>query len=336
VISLTPGPNSNRPLPSGATIPATLISTPVEIDQIVSTLDAQTRTRLQQLIHGSAALYDGKTQQANDTLAALNPAIDETAGTLAELNRDQRAFTDAIVSSASLMSTLADQRDHLGGLLTGAAQLTSALARRTQSISAVLRAAPSGLNDFNGIIDRYRRVFRNLQPQAVKLSAVTPLINTTVAKLRPTLDTARTALPDIRALVGSLASTLARLPALRDAGVPALKSTRTALIAAIPILTGAVPYVPDVFQGLVGGFGGQVGGYYDANGGYVRIRPEVGSVALEGSLGSILNPLTPLTPLTATKFDPNRCAGGAADPAPDGSSPFEVPSSPCTNKGPNQ
>jgi phospholipid/cholesterol/gamma-HCH transport system substrate-binding protein len=333
VVSLEPGPNNAPELELGATIPADLTSTPVEIDQLVSALDAQTRTSLQQFIHGSADIYDGKAREANATLAALNPAIGETAKTLEQLNADQDAFTNAIVESASLMTTVAGERESLDGMLTGAAQLTGSLARRTRSISGVLETAPQGLRDFQDVIDRYRTVFRRLEPQAGKLSAVTPLVGETVTRLRPTLETARTALPDVRAVVGSLATTLQRLPGLRDAGVPALNATRTALRDAVPILRGVLPYLPDVFHGLVGGFGGQIGGGYDANGAYVRIRPELGSAALTGGLGSLLEPLLSMV---QPRYDPNRCPGGAAATAPDGSSPFEVASSECTNRGPEQ
>jgi hypothetical protein len=63
----------------------------------------------------------------------------------------------------------------------------------------------------------------------------------------------------------------------------------------------------------------------------VRIRPQEGSAALAGGLGSLL---APLTSTIEPRYDPNRCPGGAAVRAPDGSSPFEASVSPCTNRGP--
>jgi phospholipid/cholesterol/gamma-HCH transport system substrate-binding protein len=334
VIALTPGANSNPELHSGATIPATETKTPVEIDQLVSALDSQTRTALQDLIHGSDRLYSGgKAPAANRSLAALNPAVGETARTLEQLNLDQRAFTGAIVNTAGLMQTLATERTHLDGLLRGAAQLSGSLARRTASIRRILDTAPQGLQQFQEIVDRFRQTFRDLTPQARQLSAVTPLLNETVTRLRPTLTAAGPALADVRPAVGALADVLNRMPALRGAAVPALKAARGALRDAIPILNGAVAYFPDVFYGTVGGFGGLAGGFYDANGSYLRVRPHVGAGnSLQGALGALLNPIVKGT----LKFDPNRCPGGAADAAPDGSSPYSPAASPCTNRGPNQ
>jgi len=74
-ILLHPGPQSSPALREGAIIPAERTTAPVELDAVLNTLDAQARSALQGVVHGSAAQYDGATREANAALEALNPAL---------------------------------------------------------------------------------------------------------------------------------------------------------------------------------------------------------------------------------------------------------------------
>src|SRR5205085_4073450 len=59
-IALTPGPNSNRSLPTGATIGPDRTTSIVDLDQLFNTLNPATRKGLQEFIQGSATQYQGK------------------------------------------------------------------------------------------------------------------------------------------------------------------------------------------------------------------------------------------------------------------------------------
>lgn len=325
-VALEPGPTSEPRLPSGTTIPATATSTPVEIDQVVSTLDQQSRSDLQSLIHGSAELYRGHASDANRTLAALNPAVGQTAGMLDQLARDQAAFRGVIVDTAAIMTTLDQQRAGLDGLLGGASRLTAELASRTASIDGLLRRSPAGVRDLGSLFALYTRTFDRLRPDARLLSAATPQADEAVRRLQPTLRDAVPALADARPLVVSLAEILRGTPGLRRSGVPALERTSSAVAAAMPIVRGALPYFPDVIQGAIGGFGGQTAAGYDANGNYIRIAPEVGTLALEGAQTAA--GLVNTGGSGPSRGNVNRCPGGAAS-ADDKTSPFAVEQTGC-------
>ena len=53
-VALHPGPNDGEPIPDGGVIGAEDVGSVVELDQIVNTLDAETRAGLQDVVHGGA------------------------------------------------------------------------------------------------------------------------------------------------------------------------------------------------------------------------------------------------------------------------------------------
>ncbi|MTD47753.1 hypothetical protein GKE82_26510 [Conexibacter sp. W3-3-2] len=71
-------------------------------------------------------------------------------------------------------------------------------------------------------------------------------------------------------LLPPLRQTLALAPALAGTGVPALRSTTSAVRSAAPIFRGLRAYILDVLRGLATGIG-PAAGYYDANGHYARV-----------------------------------------------------------------
>lgn len=306
-VSLTPGPDNAPALAGGATVPVTATTSPVEVDQIITTLDAQTRSSLQALIHGGAdALAGGSAQGFNRTLAALNPAVGETSKTLDQLITDRGALKNAVVDTAALFGVLSSEREAISGTLRSTAALSSALATRTDRLASVLRRAPRGIGDLSTTVNAASRTFDQLVPTARRLAPVVAPLRETVRRGQPVLVGARKTLAPTTPLLGDLATTLRSLPGLRDAGVPALRSVDTTGRSVLPILRTLLPYFPDTFQGLVGGFGGQVGGYYDANGGYVRIAPIVGPLSAQGALALPLQGKSGLS-----VGNTNRCPGGA-------------------------
>lgn len=320
-VALSPGPNDAPELADGATIATSRSTTPVEVDQVISTLDSASRSHLQGLIHGSAAQYAGATRQANATLAALNPAVAETSATLGELARDQRAFSSVIVDSAALMSTLSAQSDAVDEVLRGTAGVTGDLAARTRRIDAVLRRAPKGLDDTRRVFAHYDAVFGDLVPTARRLASAAPALREAVAAAGPALRAAGPALDATTPLLDAATAVLGMTPRLRRSGVPALRRTTSAAAAIKPILNGVVPYFPDVFHGLIGGFGGQTAGSYDANGNYVRLSLQLGLNSVIGQAGATGVRLRRGGP-SPSAGNVDRCPGSATNPAPDGSSPF--------------
>ena len=330
IVTLEPGRNDAPEIADGGEIGTEETQPIVDLDQVINTLDVATRSALQDVVHGGADAFGGRSGATRAALEALSPALQETTATADELLRDQRAFANAIVTSAGVVSAVAGERSALERGLANGATALQAVAREADAVDESLRLAPDVLRASNSTLADLRTVLGELRPT---LRAARPVATRLAPVLRDAAPVVRGAGPvvgDVRALLGDATPVLARLPRTEDAARPALSSARTALEKASPIVAALRAYTPDVVAGLLNGFGGTTGGYYDANGHYVRISVQGNPVAAQGT-GSALNP--PSTNVAGQYLFRrgvlSRCPGAATQPHPDGSNPWRPEEAPC-------
>ena len=72
-VSITPGPDNAPALGDGATLTGDTTTSPVDLDQLFDTFRPQTRRALQNVIQGSAAIYDGNTAGARRAPTSTSP-----------------------------------------------------------------------------------------------------------------------------------------------------------------------------------------------------------------------------------------------------------------------
>ncbi len=85
-VSITPGPDNAPGLDDGAIITEVDTTTPVDLDQLFNALRAPERKGLQDIIQGSATLYTGRAEEANETYRYLSPALVATDNLVKALN----------------------------------------------------------------------------------------------------------------------------------------------------------------------------------------------------------------------------------------------------------
>lgn len=322
-VSLLPGPNNRRELKAGSTFRATDVSVPVELDQLLSVLNAETRRAFRSALRGSATIYRGKTEEANRALRALNPALTEMATTAREVGRDDARLERFLVQSASVFDVVAQRNPAIDAALRDTANTAASLASRRRDLETALERAPRAFGQAGATLTRLTSVSRDLHGALHDARLVAPRLATLLRTLDRILPRARPALESAQRLAPLAASTLEVIPTLSRTATPALRDAGTALADADPIVSGARPYVPDVVHGFLSGFGGQTFTYYDANGHYGRVRPIVyaGSSQTAGFLSSLLQ--TSVAGDAEQRNLLRRCPGGATDPAPDRSNPYE-------------
>ena len=140
-LALEPGPNDAPELPDEGVIQAIDTRPSVELDAVLSTLDVETRSNLQRLARGGAAVYAGSTEQLNKGLVQLNPAVSQLEATLAELVRDRGDFERFIVASAAWVNTVATRQDDLSAGLAATATTAQAVAAESASLQRLLGLA---------------------------------------------------------------------------------------------------------------------------------------------------------------------------------------------------
>jgi phospholipid/cholesterol/gamma-HCH transport system substrate-binding protein len=324
-IALELGPSNAKPLADGAAIPVTDTRSAVDLDAVIATLDADTRTQLQRLTKGAAGLYEGDgAQQLNRGLVMLNPAVAQLESTLSEVTRDRAAFERLVVSGASWVSAVADRRAELEAGLGGAAQTATAVAGETEALQSLLGRAPATLRHARVTLTDTAETLDAVVPAVREAQPVAPRLSRTLRDLRPVLERLPAAVDELHPLTADLVRWLRGVPAVTRIAVPALRSAAAAVAASLPIVTALRPYAPDVLLGATNGFGGTAAGPYDANGGYGRIGALTGALGASAGAGS--NVTDP--PPGVTFHNTARCPGAGTQVSHDGSNTYRE-DAPC-------
>jgi phospholipid/cholesterol/gamma-HCH transport system substrate-binding protein len=323
-VALTPGPNSNRPLPDGATIGIDSTTSVVDLDQLFNTLDPRTRRALQQVVQGSATQYQGKGPQANLSAKYFGPSLSSTDQLIQEVLRDQGAFTTFLASSSKLVTDLAARRNDLSSLVANANATAGAIASQNTAFDTDLRLLPPTLRKAN-------TTFVNLRATLVDLTTLVNTSKPVAPKLTPFFSDLRglttEAVPTVHALSrvlflpgpnNDLNDLMKKLPSLQRVAKPAFADSITALQRSQPVVSFIRPYTPE-FVGWLRDFG-QGAANYDANGHFARIQPIFNATSP--------NSLVPTPIPTGDRFaglqqgNTKRCPGAASQYPPDGSAPF--------------
>ena len=210
---LKPGTPSAPELEDGDTIPASQTSAPVQLDQVLGTLKANTREDLRKLLVGYGGALGGRPQPGED--ADQDPGVQgETAG---QALNDSLAYSadalrgGAIVNEATLGTELHD----LSKLISSQQRITAALSSRERQLQELI-------TNFNTTMGALAAEDTNLRATVRELPRVLEAAN-------PALDELNAAFPSTRAWALEMIPGTRELPATIDAGFPWIRQTRALL-----------------------------------------------------------------------------------------------------------
>ena len=204
-------PNTRGPaLAPGATLALRQSRPTVDLDQVLSALDAKTRRDLQLAVAGLGTGLAGRGEDLNAAIAAFPPLL-------------QRA--------RSVSANLADPATRLAGFVEGAEQAASEVAPVAPQLGRLVRSASVTAGALASVAPSIQRVLEGLPP-------VESDVTQTLIVARPVLADARVLVHDLRPGTHVLGRVATRLHAAIQVGIPvvrrALKLTdrlRTALTA---------------------------------------------------------------------------------------------------------
>ena len=173
----------------------------VDLDQLFNTLNPPTLKGLQDVFQGSASQYAGRGRQAQQAWAYLNPAIASSSALFGELNRDTSQFTDFIVKSSGLVTTLSRRSSDLSGLVSNLSQTTQALAAQRDALGQSIRQLPGFMRLADTTFVNVRRALDALTPLIDATRPVAPQLQRLLAALQPL---AQEAVPTVRALTNAV------------------------------------------------------------------------------------------------------------------------------------
>ena len=231
-VDVHPGSASAPKLHDGDRIPINQTSSPVQLDQVLSALQAPTRRELQGLLRElSDGLGGGGAQALNRSIPAWAPAYRDTSVVADALqgteNHDLSQFianegaTAAALDrhAAELQSLIVDFDATAATLAAHNAQLSSAVAE----LPRTLRAAEPALRTLNAAFPPVRRLIRDARP-GVRSSS--PTLDAAVPFVRQARGLVSE--PELRGLSRDLRPVVPPLTALEKGSVPLQAQVRAA------------------------------------------------------------------------------------------------------------
>ena len=283
-IDLQLGPDDAEDIDDGGRIGSDHTATAVELDEVFSLFDRETRSSLRGFVKGQADTVRGRGAELRRGIHYLNPALSTGSRVFKELTKDEPLLKRFLVDSATLVNALAERRGDLTGVVSnlnatfgalGSQQ--AALAESVERLPPFLRRANTtfvnlrgALDDVDPLVDAAKPAVRRLGPFLDQARLFARDGEPTIRDLSRTIRTAG-ANNDLIELIDSFPP-LSRVAlddqtvngAQRDGAFPA---TTAALRAAAPTIAFGRPYTPD-FVGWLDDF--STTGGYDAVGGYSR------------------------------------------------------------------
>jgi virulence factor Mce-like protein len=192
-VELDPGTGSEPALDDGDTVPAAQTSSSVQLDEILTSLQSDTREDLQKLIQGYGDSLNGEPQPGEDddqepmtrgetAAESLNDSLDTAPDALRGI---------ALVNDAALGTELHD----LSELVIGQSRVSEALAAKEEQLKDFVTNFNRTMAAFAAEEDNLQRTIR-LLPEV--LEQANPALDSLNASLPPTRAFAREILPGVR------------------------------------------------------------------------------------------------------------------------------------------
>jgi phospholipid/cholesterol/gamma-HCH transport system substrate-binding protein len=211
--NIKPGTPDSPDLDDGDTIPVTQTSAPVQLDQVLGTLQTNTRKDLRNLLVGYGEALNGQPEPGED--ADQDPDTKgETGGQ--SLNDSLQYAPEALKNSAIVNeATLGTDLHDISKLIAGNQKVTAALSSREGSLK--------------DLITNFNITTGALAAQESDLSATVRELPKVLEAARPALDNLNAAFPATRAWALEMIPGVRETPATLKAGFPWVRQTKALL-----------------------------------------------------------------------------------------------------------
>jgi phospholipid/cholesterol/gamma-HCH transport system substrate-binding protein len=231
-VDLTAGSPSAPELENGDTIPVNQTATPVQLDEVLTALQSDTREDLKTLLRAYGKGLEGAGARGfNRSIPYWEPAYRDTAivaeAMLGETEGDLSGYIDTAGATAAALDR---NRQQLKALITDFHTTAGALARKEGNLRAALDELPRTLRAAHPALGELNEAFPPLRALAVELRPG-------VESSGPTLDAAipfvrelrgLVSEPELRGLTRDLRPTVPALARLVDRSIPLYRQVRRA------------------------------------------------------------------------------------------------------------
>jgi len=251
-LDLKLGPKDAPPIPDGGIIAAKDTRPAVEVDQVLNTLNQDTRDEVKSLSSNVDRAVSGTEADANRGIAATGRGLRDINGFVKDLGSDTVALRGLVRNTDRLTRTIASRAPAVSDLVTVAARTFEAFGSRTREIQATLDGVAPAMGEarttlarVDGSVDELTELIEDVKPGVAELE---PLARAAT----PALDRLYRIVPNALATVRTTTKVAPELTTLLTDASPFLGKTERILREAKPIARCVRPYAPEAGGAVVG------------------------------------------------------------------------------------
>ncbi|WP_205699254.1 MlaD family protein [Conexibacter sp. SYSU D00693] len=256
-------------LEDGAVLGRAQTDQPVEVEDVLATLDPATRRNAGRLLDGLRRATAERGADGAIALRRAGTALQQVGLAAGDVAADGAALRRLVRSSATVAAALERDPGATGAAIDDLAAVLGDAAAQQEDVAAAVQALPAGLRAPRQALARLRRDAPTLTALARELQPGARQLPSTAGELRTALDEGAPALRDVRRVTGTAPGALRALrPLLREAEPVARRADRV-LDAGGPILAETRVRLPDAFSFFANW--ADFTSNYDANGHGARV-----------------------------------------------------------------
>ena len=241
-LALDPGTASAGALPEGGTLGIASTQPDIDVDQILSSLDADTRTYLLLLLSGGAQAFNGKGATASSPSAATAAALAADFKRFAPLDRSALNFTKLLSQRSSNLRSAIHNLDlvasSLGGVDTQLASLVKASDTNFQAISSQDQQLSQGISLLPGALQQTSSTLNKVQQFAAVSGPALKQLEPFARDLGPALKALRPLAKQTTPVIEKQLEPFASNPGIRKLA-QTLAPAAESLAKAAPALSGS-------------------------------------------------------------------------------------------------
>jgi virulence factor Mce-like protein len=241
-LELTPG-RHGKPVPFGGTLPLANAKTPVELTDVLNSLDAPTRSNLQGVLVSLGDGFAGRGVDFNSVIAAAPELTKRARSVMSSLAARSTNLTGLLAAADRTLAEIEPVTPQLTRMIASGATTADALDRARPELGQVVDNLPATEASGTRALRVARPVLQDASGLLRDINRGSPYIVPAASRLHAALQRGIPALRDTTGLAGRLEDTLRAVGKLsRDPSTkPALERLRAALLATAPTLDFIAP-----------------------------------------------------------------------------------------------
>jgi len=196
--------DTSRPAPDGFVVPASQVTTPTDLDQVLSVLDADTRTRATILLNELGVAAAGRRFDIGELVRQFPRGFVDATAVLHQVKSDNHSLRDLLQHSDGFVAEATARRRDLVRMIDVLGQSAKSASAKRAQLRVTLARAPGTLRTLQGFLADVESTTKPLAPAADAIADAAPPLADTLGEVEPFTAAARPTLGEVSAVAPKL------------------------------------------------------------------------------------------------------------------------------------